>query len=125
MTLQELNDYIQDIIADPELQETCQLGLWENEDEWWQTTGREDGDEVKNGIYYDKEGIIIIFLYGGLNGGGNWLDYLDGIAKVLVAIEELPEVDLAYVVDLVNDCPDDVFNIRIAIRPTSEDSFEE
>lgn len=125
MTLQELNDYIQDIIADPELQETCQLDLWENEDRWWQTIGREDGDEVKNGIYYDKDGTIVIFLYGGRNGDGNWVDYLDGIAKVLVAIEELPEVDLAYVVDLVNDCPDDVFTIRIAVRPTSGNSFEE
>lgn len=125
MTLQELNDYIQDIIDDPELQETCRLWLGENTGEWIQTFGREEDDLVSEGVYYDKDGVIIVALGGGLNGRGDWKDYFTGIVKVLSAIEELPEVECAYLVDIINDCPDDVFNSRIAVEPTSDDSFEE
>ena len=125
MTLQELNDYIQDVISDPELQETCQFRLQLDSGDWFQTWGREKGDLIKEGIYIDKYDTIIIMLNGGRNGDGSWINYLNGIAIVLENIEELPEVDEAYIVDIIDDCPDDVFNLRIAVRPTSDNSFEE
>ena len=126
MTLQELNDYIQDILDDADLQETCNFSMEKiNHDAHLQTFGREEGDLVGDGVYYDEYGTIIAYLYGGLNGGGDWKDYLNGLITVLEGIEELPEVDLAYLVDMVNDCPDDVFYTRIAIRPVSEEAFEE
>ena len=125
MTLQELNDYIQDIIADPELQETCQFWLGQNTGEWIQTFGREEDDLVSEGVYYDKDGVIIVALSGGLNGDGDWKDYFEGLTVVLEALEELPEVQFAYLVDIINDCPDDVFYSRIAVKPTSEEAFEE
>ena len=125
MTLQELNDYIQDIIADSDLQETCKFWLNPESGDWFQTWGREEGDLIKEGIYIDKYDTIIIMLNGGRNGDGRWVDYLNGLATILENIEKLPEVDEAYIVDIIDDCPDDVFNLRIAIRPTSEGSFEE
>ncbi|MBO4542784.1 MAG: hypothetical protein J5725_06325 [Bacteroidales bacterium] len=125
MTLQELNDYIQDIIADPELQETCRFSLGENTGEWIQSIGRQEDDLVSEGVYYDKDGVIIVALDGGLNGSGDWKDYFNGLIAVLNAIEELPEVEFAYLVDIINDCPDDVFYSRIAVKPASDDSFEE
>ena len=124
MTLQELNDYIQDIIADPELQETCRFHLNHKSGKWYQTWGREEDDLIREGVYIDKYDTIIIMLNGGRNGDGSWVNYLNGIAIVLENIEELPEVDRAYIVDIINDCLDDVFNLRIAVRPVSEDSFE-
>lgn len=125
MTLQELNDYIQNIIADSELQETCRLWLGENTGEWIQSIGREEDDLVSEGVYYDKNGVIIVALGGGLNGSGDWKEYFNGLTAVLNAIEELPEVEFTYIVDIINDCPDDVFYSRIAVKPTSDDSFEE
>ena len=127
MTLQELNDYIQDIIADEDLQETCVFAINDNggEDDWFQTIGREQGDVVNDGVYYDKYGTLVVRLAGGRNGDGDWSNYLYGIAQVMQEIDELSEVDHTYIIDIINDCPDDVFDIRIGIHPSSGASFEE
>ena len=125
MTLQELNEYVREIISDQYLQETCKFSIEENGGEWFQSFGREEGDLVRGGVYYDRYGTIIIEIAGGLNGPGDWKEYLSGISDVLAKLEELPEVDEAYIVDIINDCPDDVFYLRIGINPVDEDDFEE
>lgn len=125
MTLQELNDYIHEIISDQDLQETCRFSIEENGGEWFQSFGREEGDLVRGGVYYDRYDTIIVEISGGLNGSGDWKAYLSGISEVLAKLEELPEVDNAYIVDIINDCPDDVFYLRIGISPINEDDFEE
>jgi len=125
MTLQELNEYVREIISDQYLQETCRFSIEENGGEWFQSFGREDGDLVRGGVYYDRYGTIIIEISGGLNGSGDWKEYLSGISEVLAKLEELPEVDNAYIVDIINDCPDDVFYPRIGLSPVNEDDFEE
>ena len=125
MTLQELNDYVREIISDQYLQETCKFSIEENGGEWFQSFGREEGDLVRGGVYYDRYNTIIIEISGGLNGSGDWKGYLSGISEVLAKLEELPEVDNAYIVDIINDCPDDVFYSRIGISPVNEDDFEE
>lgn len=125
MTLQELNEYVREVISDQYLQETCRFIIEENGGEWFQSFGREEGDLVRGGVYYDRYGTIIIEISGGLNGLGDWKEYLSGISEVLAKLEELPEVDNAYIVDIINDCPDDVFYLRIGISPVNEDDFEE
>lgn len=50
-------------------------------------------------------------IYGGLNGSGEWNDYLlDMISLVNILREHFKNV---YFVDLKNDCADDVFTLRI------------
>lgn len=48
--------------------------------------------------------------YGGLNGPGEWVNYLSDIKKL---IEKL---NSAWIIDLKNDCIDDVFYLTIGFR---------
>lgn len=52
----------------------------------------------------------IAVLCGGLNGPGNWIDYFNGLEKLLKAY-----TGKAWVVDIENDCADDIFYVRLAI----------
>ena len=125
MTLQELNDYIQDVISDEVLQKTCGFILYDNSgpDSEWQDFGF--SYKVKEGVYHDEYGGLVFHLYGGLNGLGDWVNYLNGLIDVITAIEGLPEVEYAYVLDISNDAPDDMFNCVIAIHPLNKDDFED
>ena len=126
MTLQELNEYIQDIIADPELQETCRFELYENDTSDPDHIQLQGTDyEVNYGVYFDQYGTLVFRLYGGLNGGGNWVDYLNGILDVISDLEKLPEVEYAYIIDITNDAMDDIFDCIIGIHPTNKGDFEE
>lgn len=57
----------------------------------------------------DKEGYYVAKFYGGLNGAGNWRNYLRDIQK-LVAEQK------AYIVKLDVDVPDDVWTLYIGIN---------
>ena len=62
-----------------------------------------DGD----GLYY------IAFYVGGLNGCGKWSSYLKDINKLIENISG------SWVIDLNNDCCDDVFNLAVGFRVTN------
>ena len=47
-------------------------------------------------------------VYGGFNGNGAWITYLTQIAIIIQALD-------AWVIDLTNDCPDDVWVLRIGV----------
>ena len=58
--------------------------------------------------YEDKGDHAIITIYGGFNGNGSWITYLTQIAIIIQALD-------AWVIDLTNDCPDDVWTLRIGV----------
>ena len=65
-------------------------------------------EEVENGdLSY-----IVVVLYGGLNGSGNFADYEKTIAKIA---EETEKKHHCWLVQNINDCPDDVFTLFIGI----------
>ena len=60
--------------------------------------------EQQKGSHY------IATIYGGLNGPGRWESYLRQIG---IIISSLPG---SWIIDLVNDCLDDVWTLRLGFR---------
>lgn len=58
----------------------------------------------KQGTHY------IVTLYGGLNGCGEFFDYLKDVQYIVLHLEG------AWLIDWINDCPDDVWVLRIGVR---------
>lgn len=56
----------------------------------------------------DKGNHVIITIYGGFNGRGDWSLYLLQITRIIQALD-------AWVIDLINDCLDDVWTLRIGV----------
>lgn len=54
----------------------------------------------------DKETHRVLTIYGGFNGNGDWLTYLTQIRSIIETFD-------AWIVDLNNDCLDDVWTLRI------------
>lgn len=52
----------------------------------------------------------IAVLCGGLNGSGNWVDYFKDLERLLKEY-----TGKAWVVDIENDCADDIFYVNLAI----------
>jgi len=105
--------------------------LIENEfNEQWEEVGQDDpmykqvlhkletiGDFSKMGIMFvakvNPDGHYIVELHGGLNGKHNedkWGKYLDDIKDILLSFPH------AWLIDLVNDVADDVWNMRIGVE---------
>lgn len=59
---------------------------------------------------FTKEIHYIAEIYGGLNGNGEWVDYLDDIQYILVKIPN------SWIVDLSCDCADDVWTLKVGFR---------
>lgn len=55
--------------------------------------------------------------YGGLNGPGDWFEYMKDITTLFDILQS--EYD-CWLVNLENDCPDDVFTLKIGISRKSE-----
>ena len=126
MTLQELNDYVMGIIQENDLKNSCGFYLYDNDTS--EPIHRYYGGEPYDwfaGVYRDAYDTIVIRLIGGLNGPATWVNYLGGISIIIDKLNQLPEIKNAYIVELENDCLDDVFDAIIGVRPSSEDSFEE
>lgn len=62
---------------------------------------------------YDGKHYVIV-LFGGLNGSGDWKDYIDTFAKVFDALDE--KCKDSWLIELQNDCADDVYSAYIGIR---------
>lgn len=59
--------------------------------------------------FCNKDDHSVITLYGGFNGPNRWDVYMKQISAIL---ESLPG---SWLVSLVNDCPDDVWTLKIGI----------
>lgn len=64
----------------------------------------------------------IIKLYGGLNGTGNWRNYLKDIQGIISHFDKLnpDHTRGAYIIKLDVDVPDDVWTLYIGINPESK-----
>lgn len=76
-------------------------------------------DELKfKRISFDKIQVksdhILIHISGGGNGPGRWQDYLGQIDSIVRAFKG------SYVVDIINDCPDDIWYLRLGLRMTDK-----
>lgn len=49
-------------------------------------------------------------IYGGLNGNGNWVDYLVDIENIFKKLK------YSWLIDIDNDAPDDVWVLRLGFR---------
>lgn len=56
---------------------------------------------------------VVSEFYGGLNGCGEWEDYLKVISKLVTLFNVRYH---CWLISLVNDCPDDVFYLKLGIK---------
>lgn len=69
---------------------------------------------METGVCIDKFGTKVFMLHGGRNGDGNWNEYLQTLAIFTVELIDMLRVTYGenadvWLVDLKNDCADDVF----------------
>ena len=72
-------------------------------------------DENYTKIVESKTGHVIVEIAGGLNGGGDWEDYFEVLANLCKVAKEKYGKKI-WVIELNNDCLDDIFYIKIGIR---------
>lgn len=80
------------------------------------------------GVKVDYWGTKVAWISGGLNGSGEWSDYLNDLADFIVELEDRLHTSYAKnsrvnVVDVITDPADDVFDVLISI--TVGESFDE
>lgn len=66
----------------------------------------------------DEYGTNVITIYGGLNGGGEWDEYLEDI---LALYNDLSEKYHVWIIDLDVDCLDDVWTLKFGIKNQTDD----
>jgi len=74
-------------------------------------------------IHKVEDGPYIINFGGGANGGGGdkkRVTYLALVKKVVKKIQE--EFKHVWMLDWTNDCPDDVWTLRICVNPEDEET---
>ena len=62
----------------------------------------------------DANPYYILTLYGGLNGNGKLLFYMEDIEKLIKKL--MIRFTNVWLINWTNDCPDDVFDISIGLR---------
>lgn len=63
-----------------------------------------------HGVEAQPEGHYIATIYGGLNGCGSWDLYVRQIGMIIDSLQG------SWVIDLNNDCLDDVWTLRLGFR---------
>ena len=63
--------------------------------------------------YDDPSPYYIVQIYGGLNGSGEWTDYFEDLTTMAKALETIGH---AWLIELENDCLDDVFTLTMGLR---------
>lgn len=58
----------------------------------------------------------ILTIHGGLNGSGDFHYYLTQILAIVLQFESELNVNDIWLIDWINDCPDDVWTLRIGVR---------
>lgn len=64
------------------------------------------------------ERYFVARIYGGLNGTGKWEEYLEDINKL---IKDIKKNYHCWVVQILNDCLDDVWTLEIGVRWSEKD----
>lgn len=64
---------------------------------------------VENAMINKDNGIVILYICGGLNGRGTWSNYLDQIKTIITHFN-------GWVIKLENDVLDDVWYLQIGYR---------
>lgn len=64
---------------------------------------------VENAMISKDDGIVILHICGGLNGRGNWSNYLDQIKIIITHFN-------GWIIKLENDVLDDVWYLQIGYR---------
>lgn len=65
-----------------------------------------------------RDEYLVVRFFGGLNGPGKWTEYMPQITKL---IDEIAKIYHCWLVQLVNDCLDDVFTLDIGVsKPKDE-----
>ena len=72
------------------------------------------GEEFK----LNEVGNYIVTLFGGMNGWGEWIEYLDDFSRLLKGLHK--NNISGYIVDINIDALDDVFSITIELRDLKE-----
>lgn len=72
--------------------------------------------ELEAKSYYDNsiDNWYIAAIFGGANGPGKWENYLQQIRKLVLELKK--KFKDVWLVDLENDCLDDVYTLRIGLR---------
>lgn len=58
-------------------------------------------------VYRADAGYYIAYIHGGDNGPGSWADYTEYLNELFRSVPG------SWAIDLVNDCPDDVWTLRL------------
>lgn len=58
-------------------------------------------------VFRADGGYYIAYIHGGDNGPGSWVDYTDYFNELFRSVPG------SWAIDLVNDCPDDVWTLRL------------
>lgn len=66
----------------------------------------------------DSEGYERITVHGGLNGPGNWRDYISDILDLIDNLQEIYEN--VSIIDFICDSLDDVFTVEFAVKDIIE-----
>lgn len=65
----------------------------------------------------EKDDYDILTLHGGLNGSGDFYRYLEQVIAIVSKLElEFNTMWDIWLIDWINDCPDDRWVLRIGIR---------
>jgi len=65
-------------------------------------------------VYTGYDTYYILSLWGGLNGPGKLLFYLEDIEKLVKKLMII--FDSVYLIEMHNDCPDDVFELQLGLH---------
>lgn len=58
-------------------------------------------------VFKAEGGYYIAYIHGGDNGPGSWVYYTEYLNELMKSVPD------SWVIDLVNDCPDDVWTLRL------------
>ncbi len=66
----------------------------------------------------EESGHLVIHLYGGKNGSGQWNEYLVDLLSFINKLKEesIGAFKRVWLISLKNDCADDVFDVYIGVR---------
>jgi len=74
-----------------------------------------NGTKLKFGeLDFSRDSHAIVEVFGGENGAGSWVNYFEQLKILTEVFEE--QFERVILIDLFNDCLDDVFYARFSLR---------
>jgi hypothetical protein len=93
------------------------VGLWGDVKSLVESYRLEDSNIFASDYIVDEYGTFIVKLTGGLNGNGNWINYLKGLTRTFDGLS-VNGFD-AWMIKMENDSLDDVFYCTIGVKRKS------